>query len=468
MRNPSHVATPPERERPVEARAAVPAPDPSRPWSPATVLALQRSGVGNQVIARMLAGPGRPTLAREHDWAVQGIADERSTSSLWGKSSLHHIIARERLDSLARDLARALSSKDEAVRKAAQAFWKQVELAAGDDIFAQTKSDHEPHKKTLHNLRLNLERGPEKPGDDPGSGLDPATEGSGERQTTTVVSAQLIALDAAYRQMRLEPEQAAAHWTTMTQCLVAARAAHDAERPGKVGEHEEMWFQSGGRWYRKGERAFPGRDGGRQRFQAGAAGKENIAAHHGRDTEVASALVSVDRPVEAPKAQPTRRRQKPVAAPVVAPEPIRVNVVITEGVLHHSCERHTYRHFTFDIKGVNNFWPQDFDYSTLVREAPTFADGIADHVADTMRDSIYDFVEIDNQKPKALSARNVRAGDHSLFYSGLLESDEDQDGSLWTFTLKTIAPDGKSAEAYTQEDLRALQPPPPAQPAQVG
>jgi hypothetical protein len=150
MRNPSYAVTRPEREHTTEDHDAVreqaPGLTPRMPWTPATVLALQQSGVGNRAVARMLSRPVRATLARQ-DWAVQNIADQRIENALWGKSALHHIIARDRLTALAQDLKRALSSSDEKVRKAAQAFWKEIQLAAGADIVEQTGSDLEPHKR---------------------------------------------------------------------------------------------------------------------------------------------------------------------------------------------------------------------------------------------------------------------------------------------------------------------------------
>lgn len=437
------------RRREAEAARLGAAPEPSP--GAASVLALQQ-GAGNRAVAGLLSDSSPRRLQR---WSVAAVDAMRDDAALamrgtWDGVALHHTISRERMSSIATDLESALADDDEAVRAAATEFWDAVQAAVPKPVKEQTAGKT---AKTLHNLPLNLEAGPKDPGGNPGTGIDPVTvAGDAGRQAISPSSVALMKMDAAYRKLRLDPEGRAAGWKEMAKQM---KEANKADPSGTVGLNEDIWFESGGLWYRKGERAFPGLEGGTQRF-ASRDGEdvEDIAGYKKSETVVADTTRTCSR-VAPVKKDKGKRTPSSAAGPEVT-----FTVEVKEGVLHHSCERHSYRHFDFgQIKGVNNFWPVEFDYSTLEGLAGDFAGGIADHLRDVVLDSFSDFTDPDDLKDEAVTARNVKAGAHQIFFIAKLGYVEEDDG-VWTYdvTLDTIAPDGKSADAYTVEELEELTP----------
>ena len=332
-------------------------------------------------------------------------------------------------------------------------FWAETVKGVPKEVLEQAGGNM---ATTLHNLPLNLEAGPTDPGGNPGTGIDPVTQpvpGS-DRQAHTAGSAALLQVDAAYTELRLDPAKRAANWKKMADQM---KIAHGASPTRQVGIHENMWFKSGGEYFRKGERAFPGLVNGQERFadNGNAAIIQNIAGFHGSNTVVATATRTCKR--AQPSVRSTKARGRGTAA--AAGPQVTFKVDITEDRLHHSCVRHTYRHFDFNlIKAVNNFWPgKDFDYADVLALAPDLANAIADHLRDQILDELANFTDAEDVESQSITGHNVKANQHQIFYIANLDyADHQGQAFKWDVELDTIAPDGRSADTYTVEELNQI------------
>lgn len=467
----------------------------------AAIVALQRS-IGNRGVTKLVASHSGRRLMR-NGWSVPAIDKERDRvkalmAGAWGAEiTLHHTISQDRWSRVAADLRRASGQqKDLALRDAASDFWAAVVEAAGPEIIGQTANKKDPIESALDNLPLNLEAGPSTKlvGSNPGTGIDPVSvPGEQGGRVMSPVSAALLKLDDAYRKLRRGEGNPVTHWKEMAAQMRAAKKAHASEQ---IGHHREMWFESNKKWYRKGTRQLPGLEVGQMRFaEHSSPDKEEIRAHKKSPALVCEKSLIVEVETETGTSR------------------IRIRVPITRGVLHHSCVRHTYRHFNFgDIKAVNNFWPAGYDYSTLEALAPDFATAIAEHfrevVLDTFSGVTRDLWLLHGEE---FAAGDLPVGNVEIFVIGSPQweqggeepaqaaseptegqaSTEQEVEDTWshrkkargrntkakkpakakkkdekpatkpiaatyTIEMKTLAPDGPLAEAYTVEELRKL------------
>ncbi|WP_030800385.1 hypothetical protein [Streptomyces sp. NRRL S-337] len=121
------------------------------------------------------------TIPNRDSWAVKPLTKGKTDYPFpveWGDGTLHHKISKEKLNSVAEQIALLYNSQTPALRNAVRAFWALCWQLAGPAVTAAVV-DAEPKispYRLLWNLPLNVSLGPPSPATDPGQAFDPDTE----------------------------------------------------------------------------------------------------------------------------------------------------------------------------------------------------------------------------------------------------------------------------------------------------
>jgi hypothetical protein len=479
---------------------------------PATVLALQRT-FGNRAVVRMLqrrkdhkgwslavADAERTDIdSATRPWHTTRKVKEKKSGKVTEQfvgSTLHHMISKSVLDLIAADLQAALSSNDTDTGAAAVRFNKALTKAAR--AAGITEGDRE---KQLWNMFLNLEAGPSDVIGDPGEGFDASyvaveDERGGRRFVETAVSTHLRKLDQAYRTGRRAAggagELDADVWNKMAEALESATdAAAEASTLKNIRIDEDQWMsfmakdkETGElkkRWTRSGARWYPGLELGRKLFPA-VAGVPAPVADIAPVTETFRIHNDADNAHE--------------------PSLAFLTFSISAAAIDHVCKRHTYRYFTTvtsDMKATNTFF-RDTTLDAagvralLVQALPDIVKAIRSHIEDAAT-GIEDYDDLLADKDLSLAGIPTGAGElyikagvthdptgesaprvqqaaqatatatatssRAKRRGGKKKEDEapapaQRASHGWTMRLKTAAPEGPGADAYTRDELVAL------------
>jgi hypothetical protein len=393
-------------------------------------------------------------------WALKVLVtekDEIGGPDEWGSLALHHKISKTNLDHIEQDLQTALKSRDRDIAAGAKAFWTAAQDAAGPAV---SKDAGGNMQKLLWNLPVNVEIGPAAVAEDPGTRFDPNTEPRPNdvegRRRLTGESTSLQRLEqmhlAAYHPRR---PPTADEWRQMTGLLKDAANRHKAVANDRILAlpHPEQWLKQVGddaegdqqiTWQRKRLRRFPEVAQGVTNFRAARALNENL------DNAV-NALMP--QPLVQPYVFQVGQQQYTLILDL-QPEALR-----------HMCRRHTYQHFHFDqAKLVNTFWPTAQVAGAVMNHATVTAalPQIAQVAFETME---LDEILKDWEGAK-LTCVSVPINNATLFFIATVEAANDAnpiDGDQgppdrWHVRLKTVAPDGDTAQAFTEAELGQIRP----------
>jgi hypothetical protein len=194
-------------------------------------------------------------------------------------------------------------------------------------------------------------------------------------------------------------------------------------------------------WQRKRLRRFPGVDEGVQTFRAGQGIGEVLGAAVGVAMPVASVIT-----FNLQDSTNTTRS---------------LELTVQPGALTHMCRRHTYQHFDFNqAKLVNTFWP----VNQVGGAAQTHPKVIAARQA--IANAVLESMELDLRMTDwdqfKLSCVGVPAAGDTLFFIAvvvpdmLMGTDDMDHPTMWKVEVKTVAPDGESAQAYTEAELAII------------
>jgi hypothetical protein len=389
-------------------------------------------------------------------WALKLLLTEKDkmgAPAQWGALALHHKISKSNLDRIERDLGAALQSRDVDLAAAAKAFWTAAQQAAGRDVLKDAAGNMQ---KVLWNLTANVEIGPAAVAEDPGTRFDPNTEpipGDGEgRRRLTGESADLRDLEQVYLTAnRAHRPPTADEWNEMTRLLTEANKKHDAFAAGAIlaPPRAEQWLKQVGddaegdqqvTWQRKRLRRFPGVAQGVQGFRAARALGEHL------DNTVNGLMPNAL--VQPYQFQDFRRQQYTL---VLDLQPV---------ALRHMCRRHTYQHFDFNqAKLVNTFWPVAQVAGAVTNHATVTA-----ALAQIARVA-FETMELDgilgDWEGAKVTCVSVPINNATVFFIATVEAADDaspiggDDGppDRWAVHLKTVAPDGDTAQAFTAAEL---------------
>jgi hypothetical protein len=393
-------------------------------------------------------------------WALKMITDAKEdigsakAPKEWGRPlTLHHKISKTHLDWIEQHLQQSLASRELEVKEAAEQFWKTAQYAAGKEITKVAGN----MQKTLWNMPVNVEIGPSAVAEDPGTRFDPNTEpvpqDADGRRRLTPESAALLELEriylVAYRARR-EPD--AKEWLRMADQLRLANEGHEAVAKQLLlaPPRTEQWLEQVGddadagqdvSWQRKRLRRSPGVDRGVQAFQSGRAIGEVLGVAVG--LHMAAPLVNTYNLNDSHGV------------------PRRLELTVQPGALTHMCRRHTYQHFDFaQAKLVNTFWPvaqvagaQQKHQKVVAAQRP-IAEAVLECMELDARLADWDQFKV--------SCVGVPVGADTMFFIAIVDPDVDPVANdtdrptLWKVAVKTVAPDGESATAYTSAELEAI------------
>ncbi|WP_035868196.1 hypothetical protein [Kitasatospora cheerisanensis] len=390
-------------------------------------------------------------VPRRAEWAVGPITNGKAKYAFpaeWREGALHHKISKEKLASVAEQIALLYTGRPEPLQKAVRAFWALCWELAGQPVTAAVK-DAEPKvsaHRLLWNLPINLSLGPKSPTTDPGQAFDPDTVPDPQhpgRRLLDGVSAKLQLLE-----QRWDLASAAnggqgdfgspALWNDLTTLLREAHEAADqAARAGRLlyPPMPEQWLYDGTSHLRKGSTEFLSAAVGEQRFRQARLNAPSIAAHKDSANPVATAQVT------------TTYRGKTVT----------LTVTITAGTVHHVGERHTFTFFDFTgrPRPITTLWPAAPTFAALT----TLAGQLAPHLARICLTHLVDLESADaaDWPWEDIALGQQPAGEHCVYFLGGVENiDDGPAGVTVDIDIKTFAPNGASGPGFLKPDLAAI------------
>jgi hypothetical protein len=135
-----------------------------------------------------------------------------------------------------------------------------------------------------------------------------------------------------------------------------------------------------------------------------------------------------------------------------------LEITIRPAALVHMCQRHTLKYFDFNqAKLVNTFWPQD--QVARVAQKHQIVTGALQSIAQTALDAMELDDMLEDFDPFKLNPVGVPGpGNTTLFFIAIVNPDTSPNGDgqvpdLWKVEVKTVAPDGASALAFTAAEL---------------
>ncbi len=400
-------------------------------------------------------GKGIASKTLNHNtWAVEATIKQKkalvSNFLNTDGSALHHKISKTTLESIGEFLEMDMSQnhlldkeKDQELAAAAKRFWTLVQHATSKEVKQQCGGKV---IKVLWNMPVNLEIGPLKIIDESGIGFDANTEPDKDSsipgaRKMDAVSTHLKNVEDIFFQRRdkgLEPE----HWDSMTKELLKAFEAY-GDKTELATPNTEQWVAGPhNNFQRKGMRRFLGETEGMQKFQ--------------RDREDNNAAKEIE-DIGLEEIQPVKK--------TIGETNVLLKVVVTPKALEHFCTRHTYRYFNFnEIKAINTFWPEGTTINKMKEKLPSAMEHVATIAMEEIERSFQDLEEIGSganlENLKDLHAANQTVGDETMFFIvGLqpLGTDEDQVNLYyWEATIKTMAADGATGEAYSADELEKI------------
>ncbi|MFJ8044043.1 hypothetical protein ACIRBX_26425 [Kitasatospora sp. NPDC096147] len=392
------------------------------------------------------------TVPDRDAWAVKPLTNAKAAHAFpdnWGAAALHHKISKEKLSSIAEQVALLYNSPTPKLKDAVRAFWTQCWALAGAQVTAAV-TDAAPKVspyRLLWNLPVNVSIGPPSPATDPGMAFDPDTEPVPDtpgRRRMDAVSTALSELEEAWdaassRDNGRGDFQDPALWKTLTDQLGKAHAAADAAGRGTkllYPPKREQWLYDTvtSQHLRKGMTDYVGAVAGRQLFQQARLNAPAIAVHK-------------DSPNRLVTGRATLRHQG---------EDLTLEVRITEGVIHHVCERHTLTFFDFKgtARPINTLWPGVGTFQA----ATALATRLAPHIA---RCTLVQLIERGDPDRTQWVGEDVKltqqsAGPDTVYFDVSIEKLRDAQGANPAeviATVKTFAPSGDSGPGFLRQDL---------------
>ncbi|MFE0461827.1 hypothetical protein ACFW1A_21525 [Kitasatospora sp. NPDC058965] len=411
---------------------------------------------------------GRAVPERD-DWAVMPVTKAkldyaRTFPADWeGQSALHHKISKEKLSSVAEQIALLHNSETKALKKAVQEFWALCCRLAGPEVTAavmDAEPRNSPHR-LLWNLPLNVSIGPQSPVTDPGQAFDPDTEPvphtPGLRQMDAV-STELAKLEALWDKASQANEGLGDFtnhqlWTRMTTALGTAYKAADAKsRGGRLlyPPKYEQWLCDGKQFLRKGLTDYVGVAEGQRRFAAARRNVPSITAYKGSAKIVATGAAKGILTTE-------------VSEGVLQDTPVTLTLTVTEGTAHHICERHTFTFFDFrgTSRPINTIWEKE-----SFAEVTALANQLAAPIANLC---LKQLLVLGTDDPYQWMGEDIElslqpAGEHCVYFHvtvGEVDVAEPvktgktvEPGPITvTATVKTFAPNGASGPGFLRQEL---------------
>ncbi|MER8185815.1 hypothetical protein [Kitasatospora sp. NPDC094015] len=387
-------------------------------------------------------------VPRRKGWAVGPISNGKERYALpaeWQKGALHHKISKEKLASVAEQIALLHNSEPGKLKDAVQAFWRLCWQLAGRAVTDAVR-DAEPKvsaHRLLWNLPINLSLGPLSPATDPGQAFDPDTvpdpQTPGGRMLDGV-SAKLHELEQRWDAASAVNDgqgdfSTPALWEDLTTLLRAAHEAADqTTREDRLlyPPMPEQWLYDTKSHLRKGTTEFLDAAVGEQRFREARLNAPSIEAHKASGTALATAQAT------------TTYQGKSVT----------LTVTITEEVLHHVAERHTFTFFAFPgrPRPITTLWPRVRTFADLT----TTAGELAPHLAAIC---LAHLVGLESADPARWPWEDIElvqqpAGKHCVYFHAGVESiEEDPAGVTVDIAIKTFAPNGPSGPGLLRPDL---------------
>ncbi|WP_030275862.1 hypothetical protein [Streptomyces sp. NRRL B-24484] len=390
------------------------------------------------------------------DWAVTPITKGKAVYAFpaeWQGGALHHKISKEKLSSIAEQIAGLYNAGDQGLKTAVRNFWALCWQLAGQPVVEavmQAEPKTSPHR-LLWNLPIMVSLGPKSPATDPGQAFDadtePAPGGNGLRRmdaVSTSLKALEDAWDTASGARNGQGDFDTALWKRLTALLTEAHAAaedaHGTARGGKLlyPPLPEQWLHDTvtGQRLRKGLTDYCGTQTGRQLFTAARANVPAIVQYKGSTTRVGTGQHRL----------------------TFNGTTIDLVVSVTEDAVHHVCTRHTLTFFDFraTARPINTVWQQARTFADVSQLARAVLPGIA-------RSCLTELAREENANPAVdWLGRDIEldiqpAGPHTVYFRAGVENVQPQgNGHLIEVELKTFAPSGASGPGFLRQELNAI------------
>ena len=390
------------------------------------------------------------------DWAVVPITKGKARYAFpaeWGAGALHHKISKEKLSSIAEQIAVLYNAPDPELKAAVRAFWGLCWRLAGEPVVRavmDAKPRTSPHR-LLWNLPVMVSLGPLSPATDPGQEFDADTEpvpgGNGRRQMDAV-SAPLKNLEDAWNTAsdanRGLGDFNTALWSQLTQLLGQAHDAAETAYGENRGElllypplreqwlHDTVTHEN----LRKGLTNYPGAQVGQQLFVAARHNAPGIAQYQASATVVGTG-----------QAQATFKDS-----------PVLLIVSVDEATTHHVCTRHTLAFFDFraTARPINTVWPGVTTFAAAAAVALEVLPGIAASCLAELTRQINS--EPDDWFGQEIELDIQSAGPHTVYFRAAVDKvKEEADGSFRVkVVVKTFAPAGHSGPGFLRQELDTI------------
>ncbi|GGS16815.1 hypothetical protein Snoj_31200 [Streptomyces nojiriensis] len=400
-----------------------------------------------------------PSTAKEvpdkGKWAVKPLNDGKSAYALpteWKSGALHHKISKERLSSIAEQLAPAWNAKDSRLQGAARTFWNLCWAVAGESVAqAVAMAGHggspNPHR-LLWNLPLMVSLGPQSPANDPGMNFDPDTEpvpgGAGTRRMDAVSialkeleTAWLTAADADGGRGVYD----AALWTTLHRHLQTAHIAAERIQRGERVLYpplREQWVYDATtkQNLRKGLTPFPTPEQGLRLFAGARSNAPSIAAYAASGAAAATATVRA----------------------AVGGRQVTLRLTAAEENVHHVCVRHTLTFFDFTDasrpRPVNTFWPDVRTFADTTALAAALLPGIGRSCLLELDRTLGNVAEAADWLDEVLEISNADVDGRLVFYNVQFTEVNGTDAApAVEAVIESFAPDGSDGPGFTRGDL---------------
>ncbi|WP_371476766.1 hypothetical protein [Kitasatospora sp. NBC_00315] len=390
------------------------------------------------------------------DWAVVPITKGKARYAFpaeWGAGALHHKISKEKLSSIAEQIAILYNAPDPELKAAVRAFWGLCWRLAGEPVVRavmDARPKTSPHR-LLWNLPIMVSLGPMSPSTDPGQEFDADTEaepaGNGRRRMDAV-STLLKELEDAWTTADGANNGLgdfdADLWKELTRLLGQAHEAAQTAYGSVRGDlllypplreqwlHDTVTHEN----LRKGLTNYPGAQAGQQLFAAARHNAQAIAQFHASATVVGSG----------------QARGTFNACPVV------LTVSVDEASTHHVCTRHTFAFFDFraTARPINTIWPGVTTFAAVSALAVEVLPGIAESCLAELTRQV-------NSDPEDWFGQDIEldiqsAGPHTVYFRAAVDKvKEEADGSLRVKVfLKTFAPAGHSGPGFLRQELDTI------------
>jgi hypothetical protein len=399
--------------------------------------------------------PNEGTKVPDRDnWAVTPITkakDAYATPSEWLAGALHHKICKEKLSSIAEQVALSYNSSTPALRAAVRAFWSQCWVLAGPQVTAavvDAEPKTSPHR-LLWNLPINVSLGPPNPATDPDQAFDADTEpnpdapGTRRLDGVSTVLAELEQVWDAAGARRGGRGDYTDHalWNRMTALLLEAHKAADAAARGDrllYPPKVEQWLYDSltKQHLRKGLTEYLDAAAGAARFRQARLNAPGIAAHQGSAKVAATGQATAS----------------------LGDGEVILNLAITEGTLHHVCERHTFTFFDFagPARPVNTFWPDIADFAAATVRAAE----LAPHLARLCLDHLihHSHAEPAEWMGEEIELAQLQADRYCVYVHVSIEEAEETAPGEYTVqaAVRTFAPNGASGPGLLCQDLDTI------------